>query len=118
MSDFEKKDRRMNELIANGQVMDAFEEFLSEDVVMQDNDEEPTVGKDANRKREHEFFESVDEIHAFELVDEGTGDNVSYSTWHVDLTFNNGHRGEWTQIEKREWQDGEVKKVRFFHNFG
>ncbi|MGM0558462.1 MAG: ester cyclase [Myxococcota bacterium] len=118
MSDIQEQDRHMNELVANGKVMEAFEEYLTEDVVMQDNDDEPTVGKDANRQREQEFFESVDEIHAFDLLDQGTGDDVSYSTWHLDITFTNGQRGEWTQIEKREWRDGKVNRVQFFHNFG
>ena len=37
-------------LISQGKMLDAFEKYYANDVIMQENDEEPRVGKDINRK--------------------------------------------------------------------
>ena len=39
-------------LVTSGKLMDAFEKYYDEGVVMQENRKEPMVGKDANRARE------------------------------------------------------------------
>ena len=43
-------------LIGEGKMLDAFEKYYAEDVVMQENNEAPRVGKDTNRKFEQEFL--------------------------------------------------------------
>lgn len=37
-------------MIINGKVMESFEKYYSEDVVMQENSNEAVVGKEASRK--------------------------------------------------------------------
>jgi len=45
----------LNAMILQGQILDAFEKFYAEDVVMQDNTKPPRIGKDANREHEKMF---------------------------------------------------------------
>jgi hypothetical protein len=52
-------DHALNDSILSGKALEAFEEYYAEDVVMQENSEEPRVGKEANRKAEVEFFSSL-----------------------------------------------------------
>lgn len=40
-------ERELNELIVSGQALEAFDRFYDDDVVMQENQQEPRVGKDA-----------------------------------------------------------------------
>jgi len=56
-------ERELNQMIAAGQAMEAFERFYADDVVMQENTEPPREGKDACRKYEEEFFGNVAEFH-------------------------------------------------------
>lgn len=49
-------------MIAAGQAMEAFERFYADDVVMQENTEQPREGKDACRKYDEEFFGNVAEF--------------------------------------------------------
>lgn len=117
MADLKKLERKMNDMIASGQVLEAFEEFVADDVVMQDNDADPTVGKDANRERENEFFSMVEDVHAVELIDSAVGDGVSYSEWRYDMTFKGGDRVDWVQVERRRWNDDDkVEHVRFYYD--
>lgn len=45
-------DRQLNDAILGGEALQAFETYYDDDVVMQENDAEPTFGKTANRERE------------------------------------------------------------------
>ena len=40
----------LNQMILEGKILDAFEKFYADDVVMQDNDYPVRVGKDMNRQ--------------------------------------------------------------------
>ena len=53
-------DKQLNDDVLSGKALDAFEKYYADDVVMQENSEEPRRGKDANRKAEQEFFASVE----------------------------------------------------------
>ena len=52
-------DQALNQAILSGKALEAFEQYYAEDVVMQENSEEPRRGKDFNRKAELEFFSSL-----------------------------------------------------------
>ncbi len=41
----------LNNKVLQGKALDAFEEYYAENVTMRENNDPPTVGKDANRKR-------------------------------------------------------------------
>lgn len=43
-------------LVLQGKAMEAFEKYYGDDVVMQENETPETVGKEANRARELDFF--------------------------------------------------------------
>jgi hypothetical protein len=42
-------------MVLEGKILDAFEKFYSEEVVMQDNDYPVRVGKEINRQHEQNF---------------------------------------------------------------
>tara|TARA_R110002124_G_scaffold76758_2_gene205691 strand:- start:7451 stop:7699 length:249 start_codon:yes stop_codon:yes gene_type:complete len=50
-------------LLGEGKAMDAFEKYYHEDVIMIEGNSEKHEGKDTNRKREPEFFGSIEEMH-------------------------------------------------------
>ena len=117
MADIEKLDRQFNEFVKTGQAMDAFEKFTSDDVVMIEPGQEPVSGKDANRQREQDFYGIVEEFHGIALRDAAVSGNASFSEWEVDITFKDGNRANWTQVERRKWSDdGKVQEVRFFYD--
>ena len=67
-------DKQLNDDVLSGKIMDAFEKYYADDVVMQENSEDPRVGKAANRKAEEEFY--------------GVGGGVQ-------RRIGEGERGEW-----------------------
>lgn len=79
----EALDAELNEAILNGKGLEAFESSYAEDVVMQENDAEPTIGKSANRTREQEFFGAITDFRCAEVLATGSGENVTFSHWFL-----------------------------------
>ena len=108
-------EKELNEMIASGNAMEAFEKFYADDVTMQENNEEPRKGKDACRKYEEDFFGNVAEFHEGSLQGSVAGDDRSYSEWIFDVTFKDGSRMRNHQVAVRRWKDGKVVSERFFY---
>ena len=49
----------LNDLVLQGKALEAFEKYYHDEVIMQENESSPTIGKEANRQREKEFFSSM-----------------------------------------------------------
>jgi len=111
-------DQKLNDMVLTGKALEAFEQFYAEDVVMQENSDEPRVGKATNRKLEEEFFASVAEWHEGKVLASAINGDTSFSEWFMDLTFKNGTRAKLAQVAVRKWKDGKVVHERFFYNKG
>ena len=110
-----KLDDELNEMILEGDALEAFEKFYAEDVVMQDQGFEPWVGKDLNREREKDFFSKLTEVRAFALKETGVGEGVTFSIWENDYTHEEWGDMQYTQVAVRHWnEDGEIVKERFY----
>ena len=116
--DIKELDDKLNQMILTGQAMEAFEELYAEDVVMQENSEEPRVGKEFNRKFEQDFFSGVAEWHDGRMEGSAINGDTSFSQWYMDLTFKNGMRMQSTQVAVRKWNDGKIAHERFFDSKG
>lgn len=111
-------DQQVNEMVLTGKALEAFEKFYAEDVVMQENSDEPRVGKAVNRKLEEDFFASVAEWHDGRVIASAVNGDTSFSEWFMDLTFKNGTRYKLAQVAVRKWKDGKIAHERFFYNKG
>lgn len=115
MNSIEEKVNDLNQMILSGKSMDAFEKYYHEDVVMQENNLEPTVGKDANRKRELASASAVQEFHGAEVKGVATGDNISMVEWSMDMTYQGGNRVKLNQVAVQRWKDGQIISERFYY---
>ncbi|MEM9072770.1 MAG: nuclear transport factor 2 family protein [Myxococcota bacterium] len=113
--DIRAAESELNAMILKGQGMEAFEKFYADNVVMQENRQDPRKGKDACRTYEQEFFGAVAEFHGAELHHSAVDGDRSYSEWTFDVTFKDGKRMTNTQIAARTWKDGRVVFERFFY---
>ena len=118
MSDVKALNDELDRMVLSGQAMDAFEKFYADDVVMQENVDPPFRGKDVNRKREEEFFASVQTFNDGKVVSSAAGDDVSFSEWLMDVTFKDGKRYTLEQVAVRRWKDGKIVHERFYYNKG
>jgi len=106
----------LNAKIQQGEIMAAMREFYADDVVMAENDAEPTVGLEANLDREQAFVDNTTWYGA-ELKGVAVGDDMSMTQWWLD--FHNtqyGQRLAFTQVAVQRWRDGKIYDERFFYN--
>ena len=112
----EQLDKQLNEDVLSGKAMDAFEKYYADDVVMQENSEEPRRGKAANRKAEEEFFGSVEAFNGGSVKASAASGDVTFSEWEYDITFKGGKRVKMNQVAVRRWKDGKIVTERFYYD--
>lgn len=108
-------DEQLNSMIVKGRAMEAFEEFYDDDVVMEEPRTGVRRGKQANRRFEKEFFETVEKVHAVELVSAACEDEDSFSEWKWDISFKDGNRVNMEEVAHRQWRDGQVVREKFYY---
>jgi len=82
---------------------------------MQENNNDPTIGKDANRRREKDFFSAITEFRDAEIKNLIIGENVSIVEWFIDYTHSEGGPVKVNQVAVQEWQDGKIINERFYY---
>src|SRR6202021_3970107 len=100
-------DKALNDAILSGKALEAFDQYYADDVVMQENSEEPRLGKEVNRKAEIEFFSSLAEFHEGKLLSSAVNGDVTFGEWFMDVTFKNGFRLKLAQGAVGGWEDGQ-----------
>ncbi|MCK4747994.1 MAG: nuclear transport factor 2 family protein [Bacteroidales bacterium] len=108
------------DLLSKGQMMDAFEKYYAEDVVMQENNEDPRVGKEANRNFEIEYMSSIEEVHGSEIknvaINQESGTVFIQS--FMDATFKDFGRSQMEEVQVQTWKNGQIVNEKFFYNRG
>lgn len=105
----------LNDLVLQGKALEAFEKYYHDEVIMQENESTPTVGKEANRQREIEFFSSITEFRSARPLKITVGEGVSMVQWHYDYTHKNWGVRNYSQVSVQEWKDGKIIKEQFFY---
>lgn len=105
----------LNSMILEGKAMEAFEKYYAEDVVMQENELPPTIGKDANREREKDFFSKVVEFRGADVKAVAIGDGVSMVEWFFDYTHKDWGERRYHQVSVQRWKDGKIVHERFYY---
>jgi len=115
MSNHAELDKKLNDAILAGKAMEAFEELYDDDIVMQENLEPEYRGKDFNRKREQDFFQSVEAWHDARVLASAVHGDVSFSEWEMDISIKGIGRVKMAQVAIRRWKNGKIVHERFYH---
>lgn len=115
--DLKKNVNDLLTMMGQGQMLDAFEKYYADNVIMQENNEEPRAGKDVNRKFEQDFLASVEEMFGGEIkniaFNEETGVAMIQSS--MDVKFKGMDRMIMEEVSVQKWENGKVVHERFFY---
>lgn len=105
-------------MIGQGQIMDAFEKFYHDDVVMTEPDGTATSGKDANRDREKQFVANIKEMHGggVDGITSNEEDGITMVENWMEVTFQDGNKVKMEQIARQKWQGDKIIEERFYYN--
>lgn len=105
----------LNSMVLKGQTLEAFEKYYADDVVMQENEQPPTAGKDANREREKQFLANLTEFRGAEVKAVTVGDNITMVEWFYDYTHKEWGKITHHQVAVQRWKDGKIIHERFYY---
>lgn len=114
---YKQKVKEMYDMLSQGQMMDAFEKYYAENVVMQEIGEDARVGKDANRQYELAFLQNVEAVHGMgvDSIASDEDNAVTHVENWMDLTFKGGNRVTLKQVAVQRWNGDQIVDEKFYH---
>jgi hypothetical protein len=116
MSDLRTQVDQLNQMILEGKILDAFEKFYAEDVVMQDNDYPARNGKAINRQHEEAFVNGMTEFRGAKVLNTVVSDGVAATEWWFDYTHKDYGTRNYRQLAVQRWKDGRIVEEKFYYN--
>lgn len=103
-------------MIGEGKILEAFDKYYADDVVMQENEDAPRIGKEVNRAYEETFVNGITEIHGGKILGVAVGENYSTIESFIDVTHKDWGRVTRTQIAVEHWKNGKIVKEKFYYD--
>ncbi len=103
-------------LIRQGRLGDGLQQFYAVDVIMQENGNEPTRGRDANLAREKEFLAKVKTWNGFDVKSVAVDGNLAFIECVLDFVSTDDERVVIEQVSVQRWQEGKIVNERFYYD--
>jgi SnoaL-like domain len=116
MTDLRTQVDQLNQMILEGKILDAFEKFYAEDVVMQDNDYPQRAGKDVCRQYEEAFVNGLTEFRGAKVINTIISDGIAVVEWWMDFTHKDYGVRNYTQVAVQRWKNGQIVEEKFYYN--
>ncbi len=118
MSTIKENVDKLNQMILNGQILEAFDQFYADDIVMQDNETPLREGKGVCRQFEEDFVNNLTAFRGAEvknvMISEDAG--VSVVEWWMDYSHKEWGDKNYTQVAVQRWNDGKIVSEKFLYN--
>ncbi len=105
----------LNAKILEGKILEAFDQYYAEDVVMEEDDVR-REGFEANREYEEQFVNGLTEFRAAEIksIAVNEEDGVAFIEWYMDFTLEGVGDVEQQQTAVQYWEDGKIVHEKFY----
>lgn len=117
MNTIKERIDHVNSQILQGNILGVFDEMYADNIVMQENSDEPRTGKAANRAYEEQFVAALEGFHGAEVrsvnVNEAAG--TSSVEWMMDFSLKGMGRVVREQIAVQRWENGKIVNERFYY---
>ena len=116
MIDLRTEVDQLNQMILEGKILDAFEKFYDETVVMQDNDYPARDGKEINRQFEEAFVNGITEFRGAKVLNTIISDDIAVVEWWFDYTHKEYGTRNYRQVAVQRWKNGKIVEEKFYYN--
>lgn len=106
----------LNQMILEGKILEAFDKFYADDVVMQDNDYPQRVGKPTNRQYEEDFVNGLTAFRGAKVLNTIISDGIAVVEWWMDFTHKDYGDRNYTQVAVQRWKNGQIVEEKFYYN--
>ena len=108
------------DMIHAGQLLDAFEKYYHDDVVMIEATGEKREGKETNRKAEEEFLGKIETFHDAGVSAMTSNEELGITmveSW-MKVTFKEQGKIKMEQVAVQHWRGDQIIQERFYYNPG
>ncbi|SHI37152.1 hypothetical protein [Aquimarina spongiae] len=105
-------------LLSEGKFLDAMNEYLADDVILREGNNEPKVGKEFCIRQEEELLATVTAFHGYEVVS-GPAVKGDTSFYEAVMKFDtaDGQKHTFEQVVRTKWNDaGKIIEERYYHS--
>jgi hypothetical protein len=101
-------------MVLAGDILGAVDRYFADEVVTQEGNAAPVVGKAANRARLDAFLSSLRAFNGATRHSYGVGEDVTLSEYTFDLVTEDGAPLIWNEVIRRRWANGQVVDERYY----
>jgi hypothetical protein len=116
MAELKTQVEDLNQMILNGEILEAFEKYYDDEIVMQDNDYPQRVGKEMNREYEKGFVSGLTEFRGAKVLNTLISDDVVAVEWWFDYTHKDYGVRNYRQLAVQRWKNGKIVEEKFYYN--
>jgi len=116
MSDLKTSVDQLNQMILEGKILEAFDKFYADDVVMQDNNYPAREGKALNRQYEEAFVGGLTEFRGAKVISTLISDDLAVTEWWFDYTHKDYGTRNYRQLAVQRWKNGKIVEEKFYYN--
>lgn len=109
-----QNNEELNQLLQLGKAMEGFEKFYAQNVVMQENESEPRLGKDLNREACGAFVDTHPDL-KLEVLNTGYGQHISFQEVLFSYIDKKRQVIQYSEVAVRHWKNGQVIKEKFYY---
>lgn len=106
----------LNNMILEGRILDAFDQFYAADVRMQDNDYPVREGFELNRQYEEAFVNGLTEFRGAKVLQVLVSDDIVCVEWWFDYTHKDYGVRNYRQVAVQRWKNGKIVEEKFYYN--
>jgi hypothetical protein len=106
--------KAMNQMVSNGQLVDAAEKYYSPTIKTIEYDGSVTEGKPAAMKKLNEFVDSIQKVKQIELLRSVSDGDTSFSEYILDFDMKDGSNVYLHEIIRSLWRNGQVIEEHYF----
>lgn len=107
--------QQLDELIAAGKIIEAFDKYFHENVVTWSSKKDKTTSKEEKKNFLIDFFENMKSTEDIKFHGSVTDGSTSYSKFTFIFTNKKGEKLKWHEIIRRKWENGLVVDEYYYH---
>ena len=108
---------KLNALIQEGKIQEAFETYYDEKVITQVNGNSPIKGKELNRNREMIFLQEIEKLNSAvinSVTFGGNEDNVAMTEWAINIENKAGEKKTIYRVNVQHWKDNKIINEKLY----
>lgn len=104
----------LNDLLMEGESLQALDRFYHQEVVIQKNDEAPVKGKATNRKIMESELNDILEFKSAKPLHVAFGEQTTMVEWHLNYKHRRYGERNYTQVAVQDWKEGLIIKEKLY----